>query len=480
MSRRLSMQGPFKMTAIALTLLLLFGSLHSGCAQTSDRLGFPSDAQLEQMLRYLVEDGETPGIILGILDADGSTRVVIHGSAGPEARPLGRQSIFELGSINKTFTGTLLALMVQSGEMALEDPVARYLPGHVEVPSRGNREITLLDLATHTSGLPSTPDNYQPVDPQNPWADFNVEALYGFLSSYELTRAPGEQAEYSNLGMGLLGHALSRAAGQEYRTLLRERILEPLGMEATGFTLEGGRAAWAAQGHSAAEVVPFWTAGTAIEGAGGLRSNIEDMLLYLKANVGPHDSELGRAMAFAHTPRREFLEGRDIGLGWRTYYENERAYVQHGGLTGGFSSFIGFDPLNKIGFVLLTNRGRFDDDIGRDFLHYGKPLDIPVVEVPSAVLASYTGEYAYRDDRSMFVRLEEEGCLTTQTPGNQRVRLYAESETSFFAKRHPWRITFDLSEDGEVLGVFSEYLGVVNSGPKVNDEVPPPRTVAGN
>lgn len=221
-------------------------------------------------------------------------------------------------------------------------------------------------------------------------------------------------------------------------------------------------------------------AGTGIEGAGGLRSNIEDMLLYLQANVAPDESDLGRAMAFAHTPRREFLEGRDIGLGWRTYYENGRAFVQHGGLTGGFSSFIGFDPSNKIGFVLLTNRGRFDDDIGRDFLHYGQPLDLPVTEVSSEVLASYTGEYAYRDDRSMFVRLEDEGYLTTQTPGNARVRLYPESERSFFAKRHPWRITFEVSEAGEAVGVTSEYLGEVHSGPKVSGEVPPPRTVAGN
>lgn len=259
--------------------------------------------------------------------------------------------------------------------------------------------------------------------------------------------------------MGLLGHALSRAAGRDYRDLVRQEILEPLGMDMTGFTLEGRRADWAVQGHRAGEVVSPWNSTAAIDGAGGLRSSMEDMLRYLEANVGPYDSELRRAMAVAHTAQRAFLEGRGIGLGWRTYYQEGREFIQHGGGTGGFSSFIGFDPMNKIGFVLLTNTGQFGDDIGRHFLHLGQPLDLTVIEVTPDVLASYTGQYAYRDDRSMFVRFEDEGYLTTQTPGNARVRLYPESKTSFFAKRHPWRISFDVSEDGEVTGVTSEYLG---------------------
>src|SRR5918999_2232751 len=98
---------------------------------------FPPDEDLKTMLRYLVEDGETPGIVLGILEADGSTRILWHGSAGKDAkRPLGPKSLFELGSITKVFTGTLLADMVDRGEVKLSDPVSKYLPSNVKVPSR--------------------------------------------------------------------------------------------------------------------------------------------------------------------------------------------------------------------------------------------------------------------------------------------------------------------------------------------------------
>ena len=164
------------------------------------------------MFRYLVEDGVTPGIVVGILEADGSTRILWEGTAGPEAAPLGPRSIFEIGSVTKTFTGALLAESAARGVVALDDPVASYLPDSVRVPSREGREITLLDLATHHSGLPRLPDNYTPPDPSNPYSDFTVEKLYAFLAQHELRRTPGSEGEYSNLGYGLLGHAGRRGA----------------------------------------------------------------------------------------------------------------------------------------------------------------------------------------------------------------------------------------------------------------------------
>jgi len=463
---------------VVLFSLILGGGWNGALAQSAYHPGFPRNAELEEMLDYLVEDGVTAGITLGILEADGSTRIVSRGSAGPQARPLGPQSRFELGSINKTFTGVLLAQMVSAGEVALEDPVATYLPDSVRVPSWEGSEITLLDLATHTSGLPSVPANYTPVDPGNPWAHYTLEHLYDFLSNYELRRAPGQVAEYSNIGVGLLGHALSRAAGQDFRSLLTDRLLEPLGMENTGFTHDDPTTGWMAQGYRSGEVVPFWTGTEAIDGAGGLLSNAMDMLRFLDANVGEPTTELERAMRDAHQVRREFTGGRDIGLGWWTYYYDGRSYLEHGGSTGGFRTYIGIDPSNGIGFVLLTNTGDFADDIGRDFLHYGKPIDVAVVDVPLETLESYTGQYAYREDRSLFIRLEEERFLTAQTPGNARVRLYPESQTAFVAKRQPWRITFSLSEAGEPVGLSSEYLGTINQGPKTADAMPSPREVA--
>ena len=194
---------------------------------------FPSDEDLAALIQSRVDEGRAIGIVIGVVEADGTTRVVSYGGAGPYARPLGETSVFEIGSITKVFTGILLADMVARGEVSLTDPVAKYLPEGVTMPSRGGREITLLDLSTHYSALPRLPGNFSPSDAANPYADYTVEHMYKFLSGYELTRDIGSEHEYSNLGVGLLGHLLARVSGGSYERLVRERILKPLGMSKT-------------------------------------------------------------------------------------------------------------------------------------------------------------------------------------------------------------------------------------------------------
>ena len=135
----------------------------------------------------------------------------------PGARPLGPRSVFEIGSINKTFTGTLLADMVNKNEVALADPISKYLPAGVTAPSRNGRSITLLDLATHRSGLPRLPDNHTPADRANPYADYTIEKLYAFLSKHELRRDPGAEGEYSNLGSGTAGPPAGAGRQDELR-----------------------------------------------------------------------------------------------------------------------------------------------------------------------------------------------------------------------------------------------------------------------
>jgi D-alanyl-D-alanine-carboxypeptidase/D-alanyl-D-alanine-endopeptidase len=414
---------------------------------------FPANADLELMLRYLVEDKATPAIVIGILEADGSTRVLSQGNAGAGARPLGPKSVFEIGSINKTFTGTLLADMVNKGEVALADPISKYLPAGVTAPSRNGRAITLLDLATHRSGLPRLPDNHTPADRANPYADYTIEKLYAFLSKHQLTRDPGAEGEYSNLGVGLLGHLLARAAKTSYVDLVQKRILDPLGMRMTSYALDGEVAAWMTKGHVKGEMVPFWFATEAIHGAGGLRSNVEDMLKYLKANVGPAKTDLERAMREAQKVRAPVKGDLSIGLGWQVQQYQGRALIQHGGGTGGFTAFIGFDPDKRVGVVMLTNTGQFPDDPAQDFLRRGPPLAIPEVKVAKEVLETYVGDYEVAPGRIMSVKLEPEGWLTIRVPNNVRFRMYAQSHTAFFVKRAPWRFTFNKDAAGiELIG----------------------------
>src|SRR5437016_11097706 len=139
--------------------------------------------------------------------------------------------------------------MVDHGEVRLDDPVAKYLPSSVRVPSRNGRQITLLDLVTQSSGLPRMPSNFTPRDSMNPYADYSVQQLYAFLSSYQLTRDIGATYEYSNLGVGLLGHALALKAGTSYEQLVTRRVLIPLQMKETAITLTPALRARLALGH---------------------------------------------------------------------------------------------------------------------------------------------------------------------------------------------------------------------------------------
>src|SRR5580700_6438668 len=149
------------------------------------------------------------GIVVGVIDAKGR-RIVSDGSlAKDDKRPLNGDTVFEIGSMTKVFTSLVLMDMVQKGEVALTDPVSKYLPASVKVPERNGRMINLQDLSTQSSGLPRMPSNFNPKDPLNPYADYSVEQLYQFLSGYQLKRDIGAKYEYSNLGVGLLGHVLS-------------------------------------------------------------------------------------------------------------------------------------------------------------------------------------------------------------------------------------------------------------------------------
>src|SRR3972149_8582837 len=192
------------------------------------------DSEIQKILAERIDvSHQGVGIVVGVIDANGR-RGIAHGRArAADPRPLDSDTIFEIGSGTKVCTALLLADMVQRGEVALDDPISKYLPSGVKAPERNGRAIALVDLATHTSGLPRVPANLRPATFQDPYADYTAEHLDAFLSSYELPREPGTKFEYSNLGGGLLGYLLARRAGMDYAALVRARITGPLGMTST-------------------------------------------------------------------------------------------------------------------------------------------------------------------------------------------------------------------------------------------------------
>ena len=198
----------------------------------------PGAASLAAIADSRIDGVRGLGLAIGTID-NGKVEVVLRGESDG-ARPLSRRSVFEIGSVTKTFTATLLALMADANEVALDDPIDKYLPAGTKAPAYQGRRIALLDLATQSSGLPRLPTNMKPRHPADPYADYTAADLYEFLSSYTLTNAPGTHYEYSNLGVGLLGQLLANRAGTTYSALVTQRVLEPLGMHSTG--TEIGRA----------------------------------------------------------------------------------------------------------------------------------------------------------------------------------------------------------------------------------------------
>jgi len=321
---------------------------------------FPSDAVLLDLLRAQVGQPAVGGIVLGLLNADGSTRVLTYGSAGPDALPLGRETTFEIGSVTKVFTGTLLAEAVGRGEISLIEPIETYLPTAMKVPTRGGRSITALDLATHRSGIQ---DGRLSVN--TPGTPFRVDNLYAALLDYELTRDIGSDFEYSNLGIDLLGDIVDRVTDGDYEQAVKERIITPLGLRMTGYTptaamLEHAAQLFDATGQLSPTVAFGGGPARSVRGSVGLTSNAEDLLVFLKANIDPPNSRLGEAMRMAQQARALANSNRAwMGLTWHLrVIEGGQEIVWKGGGVRGFVTYIGFDPRARVGVVLLANAPR--------------------------------------------------------------------------------------------------------------------------
>ena len=422
----------------------------------------PADAEIREILADRIDtQHQGVGIVVGVIDSRGR-RVVAHGNMDIDSRsPVTGDTVFEIGSATKVFTSLLLADGVQRGEVALTDPASKYLPPDVRMPQRGGRQITLEDLATHTSGLPRLPSNLAPKDPSNPYADYGVAQLYAFLSSYELSRDIGSKYEYSNLGAGLLGHLLARRAGVDYETLVRARITGPLAMTSTVVTLAEPLKQRLAPGHNARrERVPNWDIPT-LAGAGAIRSTANDMLTLLAAELGYTRSDLAPAMASMLAVRRAAdSPALEIALGWLVLStRGGRQIVWHNGGTGGYRSFIGFDPKARVGVVVLSNMftNVGVDDIGLHLLDASLPLFQPPaarkeVAVTPAQLDRYVGKYELAPTFILTVT-RDGNRLFLQATGQPKFELFAESERNFFLKVVDAQVTFEAEGEGRATGL---------------------------
>lgn len=437
---------------------------------------FPSDSAVLEIIHQRVEEKRSAGIVVGLLEPDGHTRIIAFGDPGRGKLPLDGNSVFEIGSISKVFTATVLAELVQEKKVSLDDPAQKFLPSTVHLPTRAGKVITLGNLSEQNSGLPRMPSNFHPANSANPYADYSVAQLYDFLSSYQLTRDPGASFEYSNLGVGLLGHILSLATRKPYEEMERERIWNPLGMTHTAIVLTPWMQEHLALGHDEkGSVVSNWDLPT-FAGAGAIRSTTIDMLKFADANLHPERGALERAMAFAHEERAPAGSPNvRIGLNWFVVHARTDTIVWHNGGTGGYRTFLGLVPSHKIAVVVMTNTaGEGADDIGMHLLDPSVPLapkpeppkERTAIALPATVMARYVGTYQLALDFAIAVTLRGD-TLYAQATGQGALRLWPESEADFFYKEVDAQITFVRDAQGAATSLVLHQNGRDQNAPKV-------------
>lgn len=417
----------------------------------------PSPAAVPEIvaanIRQRVDAGWTPSIVVGVVDSSGARYFPYGKTAVVGGTPVNERTVYEIGSITKAFTGVLLADMALRGEVALDDPVRRYLPDSVRVPGTDSLPITLRLLSVQRSGLPRLPANFAPRDSTNPYADYDAARLYAFLNSYTLTRPPGAAYEYSNLGVGLLGFALARRAGTSYEELVRRRILTPLRMTNTTITLSATARGRLAQGTADGRPAANWDV-DALAGAGALRSTAEDMTAFLAAALGLVRTPLDSAFRLAAEPQFDAGPGgvMRIGLGWHVRQTTGGPrIVWHNGGTGGYHSWAGYDPARGVGVVVLTNATENIDDIGFHLLDPSRPL-APVrsaIALPAATLDEYVGSYTLAP--TFVITVQRDGDrLMVQATGQPAFRIWASAKDEFFLKVVDAQFSFTRGADGNV------------------------------
>ena len=305
-------------------------------------------------------------IVVGVITPNG-TQVSAYGNISKSnPTPVDGNTIFDVGSVTKTFVATVLADLVNQGVVKLSDPLEMYLPSNVTVPSYNGSKITLGDLATHTSGLPYWPSGWI-------WNKYyTTQQVYEFLSNSTFEDEPGTVAKYSNIGMGMVGQAISLKMGVPLIQLIEDRILNVLGMNSTSIALSDEQKSRLAIGHLNSQELPFWNTSRPIAPAGGLHSSVADMLKFASANLGLIDTKINNAMKESHIIVHDSRLGKAfsnnytayVSLGWIIATDLGTQILEHNGETAdGYNSFIALNTSKEKGIVIIASASSIDIDI---------------------------------------------------------------------------------------------------------------------
>lgn len=352
---------------------LLFQPYTDDNAKKATKPGFTNplatamDKKVDDILQPFIMQANTVGVSIGVLK-DG--KIYLYGY-GETAKGNGKipdaSTIFEIGSISKTFTATLLADAVNKGKISLDDKANKYLPDSIPPLQYGGVPVTIKSLINHSSGIPRMPDNFGPgmVDP---YKDYDESKMFSFYKHFIPTRKVGDQYEYSNLAVGTVGVILEHINKTPYEAMLLNTICKPLGMNDTRVYLRARDSARFATGYDNGQYAAPWNF-KAFMGAGGIRSTVTDMLKYAEAQLGKAPAELNKDIQLTHTVTFKTKEAT-VGLAWHiTKPGNDELFFHNGG-TGGYRTYLAVNPQKKFAVVMLSNTTIGIDGLGNELMKW--------------------------------------------------------------------------------------------------------------
>lgn len=398
-----------KLCLAALTLMFAAGN--------ADAL---TDTQLRQIVEQRLLDDRT-GACMAVALIEKQAIARTYACANPDnATRIGANSAFEIGSVTKTMTAALLADLIEQGKASLDEPLSDYLPQGTRLPVFEGQPILLRHIVTHTSGLPALPSRMSATDLADPYARLDEAALLASLADVELSRAPGKQFEYSNFASMLLSYAIAHRAGEDYETLIRQRLFAPLKME-RAYVEQVPAGVRAAQGHSSnAKPVPAWNFSVNLAGVGGVRATLDDMVNYVQAHLGQIDTPVSATLRLS---QQRVSEQPPMAMNWMLLPVGERVVHLHEGATGGFSAFVAFDRERQRGVAILSDTSWVStgglQGIGLHLIDERFPLGKPRknVSAPVELLEQLAGRYEIAG--GMKVELRRKGDMLAIHPQGQ-------------------------------------------------------------
>jgi CubicO group peptidase (beta-lactamase class C family) len=477
---------------ISLVLNLVSFLVLTGLLPTSGRLLAQSSfrEEVERHVEPYLTNKAMVGLSVGILKS-GHSEVLGFGSTKKDAsRTPDGDTLYEIGSLSKVFTGVLLGDAVERGHVQLASSVADLVPAEFPQPHPSLRGIQLLHLATHTSGLPRMPGNLDLSNVMDPYGSYDARRLFEFLHGHELRHEPGKHMEYSNLAVGLLGELLSQGSGKKYEQLIQERIAGPLQMKDTVESLNQEQEARLAAGYTEAGLPASNWRFQALAGAGALRSSVNDLLRFGRACLKPENLKdpssqqsreaqeglrfLAKAIDLAWSVHRKSENSDEFtaGLNWLVAQDGSTRF--HNGQTAGYHSAMFVNRELDQAVVVLSNTATMEvDRLAEDLFKVlsGTPVEPRQFEeslqIPNEVMQRYVGQYQLVPGVLFTVSVVDDKLLVGLT-GQPAFQVFPKSETQWFYKVVEASITFDVDEVGKCNQMTLLQNGISQKAKRVN------------